>query len=62
MWGEARKAIKVMGTGSARADVTLTSLLRDMKGMACLVWSTGLAKQRGNWRSSGGGGGDSKES
>ena len=56
MWGGVRKAIKVMGTASARADVTLTSLLHDIKGMACLVWSTALDKQSGNWRYSGWGG------
>lgn len=56
MEGGVRKAIEVMGTVSARADVILTSFLGDIKGMACLVWSTGLDKQSGNWRHSGWGG------
>lgn len=34
--GGVRKAIEVMGTASARPDVTLASLLRDRKGTACL--------------------------
>lgn len=50
-----RKAIELMGTASARADVTLTSLLCDIKGMACLVWSRGLDKETGNWRGTLGG-------
>lgn len=35
--GGVRKAVEMMGTESSRADVTCTSLLRDINGMACLV-------------------------
>lgn len=35
--GGVRKAVKMMGTESSRADVTCTSLLRDINGMDCLV-------------------------
>lgn len=35
--GGVRKAVKMMGTESLRADVTCTSLLPDVNGMDCLV-------------------------
>lgn len=35
--GGVRKAVKMMGTESSRADVTCTSLLRDINGMDRLV-------------------------
>lgn len=37
MVGGVRKAVEMMGTESSRADVTCTSFLRDINGMACLV-------------------------
>jgi len=56
VWGGVRKATTVVGTASARADATLTSLLCDTQGMAGLVRRAGLGKQSGSWRYLGWGG------